>query len=261
MLPQLLQILPTTLFDQFISSADSQLSKKFDALKDSELSAQDFSFYISVSAVYSSRIEGENIELDSYIKHKRLGGHYQPDYTRKTDDLYEAYEFAKRNTLNEDNIAKAHALITRHILAAPARGQLRTGNMYVLTNEGKIEYVAAAPGDLKKEIRKFYADIEVLSKTTLTLKETFFFASLIHLVFVKIHPFEGGNGRTARLLEKWFLAQKLGDKAWYMESEKYYYQRHQLYYKNIRLLGLEYELLNYNEALPFLQMLSDCLNN
>jgi Fic family protein len=28
-----------------------------------------------------------------------------------------------------------------------------------------------------------------------------------------------GNGRTARLLEKWFLAEKLGAKAWFVESE------------------------------------------
>ncbi|WP_220392957.1 Fic family protein [Chitinophaga lutea] len=33
---------------------------------------------------------------------------------------------------------------------------------------------------------------------------------MIHLVFVKIHPRADGNGRSARLLEKWFLAVKLG---------------------------------------------------
>ncbi|MBL0098191.1 MAG: Fic family protein [Bacteroidetes bacterium] len=35
---------------------------------------------------------------------------------------------------------------------------------------------------------------------------------MIHLVFVKIHPLNDGNGRSARLIEKWFLAQKLGKK-------------------------------------------------
>jgi Fic family protein len=72
---------------------------------------------------------------------------------------------------------------------------------------------------------------------------------------VKIHPFDDGNGRCARLLEKWFLARKLGEKAWLIPSERHYYQHHQLYYRNIRALGLEYETLNYAQALPFLLML------
>jgi Fic family protein len=88
----------------------------------------------------------------------------------------------------------------------------------------------------------------------------FFFASFIHLVFVKIHPFEDGNGRTGRLLEKWFLAQKLGDKAWFVQSEKYYYDHHQTYYKNIRVMGLEYEMLDYDKAMPFLLMLANVLS-
>ena len=64
-----------------------------------------------------------------------------------------------------------------------------------------------------------------------------------------------GNGRCARLIEKWFLAQKLGDKAWFVDSERHYYQQHQTYYKNIRSLGLEYPDLDYSKALPFLLML------
>ncbi|MBW4889716.1 Fic family protein [Mucilaginibacter sp. HMF5004] len=88
----------------------------------------------------------------------------------------------------------------------------------------------------------------------------FFFASLIHLVFVKIHPFNDGNGRTGRLIEKWFLAQKLGDKAWFIQSEKNYYQQHQTYYNNLRALGLEYPELDYDKALLFLLMLPGALD-
>lgn len=85
--------------------------------------------------------------------------------------------------------------------------------------------------------------------------------SMIHLVFVKIHPWNDVNGRSARLIEKWFLAEKLGEKAWFVQSEKHYYQQHQAYYKNIRLLGLEYPDLDYKQALPFLLMLPNCLNH
>ena len=42
--------------------------------------------------------------------------------------------------------------------------------------------------------------------------EIFFWASWIHLMLALIHPFSDGNGRLARLVEKWFLAQKLDKK-------------------------------------------------
>jgi len=82
---------------------------------------------------------------------------------------------------------------------------------------------------------------------------------VLHLTFVKIHPWNDGNGISARLIEKWFIAQKLGEKAWYLQSEKYYFFHHELYYQNLRKLGIEYEHLNFDEALPFLLMLPNCL--
>ena len=51
----------------------------------------------------------------------------------------------------------------------------------------------------------------------------------------------------------------MGDKAWFVQSEKNYYQQHQLYYKNIRLLGLEYPELDYSKSLPFLLMLPNSI--
>jgi Fic family protein len=93
----------------------------------------------------------------------------------------------------------------------------------------------------------------------MTVAEVFFFASFIHLVFVKIHPWNDGNGRSARLIEKWFVAQKMGEKAWFLQSEKMYYQQQQTYYSNIRLVGLEYKNLDYSHALPFLLMLPNAL--
>jgi Fic family protein len=131
--------------------------------------------------------------------------------------------------------------------------------MYVTTNEGKIEYVAATPAEVKSEMQKLYNDIAALIAEDLSIEEVFFFASMIHLVFVKIHPCNDGNGRSGRLIEKWFLAQKLGEKAWFIESEKHYYDLHQTYYKNIRILGLEYIELDYSKALPFLLMLPESL--
>lgn len=43
-----------------------------------------FQFYKSVSSVYSSKIEGEDIDFDSFFKHKFLKVKFKPDYTRKS---------------------------------------------------------------------------------------------------------------------------------------------------------------------------------
>jgi Fic family protein len=255
------EMLPSALLNDYLRLIDKSALKNFEALKDNELSVKTFSFYTSVSAVFSSRIEGEDIELDSFIKHKLLGIKFLPDHTQKTDDLYNAYRYAQNERMTPLAIKQAHTLLTKHILQKAYRGRIRTSNMFVTTPDGKIEYVACAPAKVKTEIDKLYKDIASLQNTPLTFEEAFYFAALIHLVFVKIHPFDDGNGRTARLLEKWFLAQKLGPKAWFVQSERYYYNRHALYYKNIRLMGLEYDLLDYRQAIPFLLMLPEALTN
>lgn len=248
-------ILPTGLLQEYCRQPDLSVLDGFQKLTESEASVSTFSFYTSVSAVFSSKIEGEDIELDSFIKHKLSGTRFLPDHIQKIDDLYATYQFAQQNELYKKHIKQAHKLLTAHILHKSQRGKTRTDKMFVITPDGKIEYVACDWSKVKAEMKKLYNDIAQLINTDLDIKEVFFFASLIHLVFVKIHPFNDGNGRTARLLEKWFLAQKLGPNAWFLQSEKYYYDQHNTYCKNIRALGLEYDQLDYDKALPFLKML------
>jgi Fic family protein len=255
-----LKILSSDLLEEYLPDFPLSAKEDFERLNDSELNISAFDFYTSVSAVFSSKIEGEDIELDSFIKYKRLGIEYQPDYTRKIDDLYNAYCFARKNRLNPESILIAHAELTKHILSKGQQGRFRNGNMFVMTDDGKIEYVAATPNKIVAEMEKLYDDINSLTDSSLSLAETFFYASMLHLVFVKIHPFNDGNGRTARLIEKWFLAEKLGEKAWFLQSERYYYDNHSSYYGNIRNLGLEYDELSYSKALPFLKMLCRTIN-
>lgn len=256
-----LQLFPTKLLEQYGKQVDKKLADKFDQLKDAEISTGSFSFYTSVASVFSSKIEGEDIELDSYIKHKKFGIEFLPDYTKKIDDLYSAYTFAKTNVLNKANISESHKLLSKHIVAKHQQGKLRIHNMYVSTPDGRIEYIAASPYEVEAEMEKFYSDVELLLKEKLNIQEAFFFAAMIHLVFVKIHPWNDGNGRSARLIEKWFLAQHLGEKSWFVPSERNYYEQHQTYYKNIRALGLEYPELDYGKALPFLLMLANSIVN
>lgn len=112
-----LQIIPKDLLEQYKTTVNEEaLFTAFNQLEDSPLSTEEFSFYTSVAAVYSSKIEGEAIELDSYIKHKRFHIEFQPDYTRKIDDLYIAYQFASENRPDKKTFRDAFPFSQTHCI-------------------------------------------------------------------------------------------------------------------------------------------------
>lgn len=239
---------------------DTDLDAAFTEIKKIALEPHSFTFYTSVSVMSSSKIEGEQMEVDSYVRHKLLNVEYLPELTEKPNDLYQAYLFAKENPLTKDNLHKAHQLVAAHLLPEPQRGGLRKTEMLVMEhNTGRIQYEAAEQKILKREYDKLWSELDGLLNQELTIDEVFYYAAFIHLVFVNIHPFGDGNGRIARLLEKWFLTEKLGERAWYVQSEKYYYKHVNDYYKNLARLGMFYDKLDYEKCIPFLLMLPQSL--
>jgi Fic family protein len=250
------KLITSAYFKTWKSLLDIDLDAALTEIKKIELEPHSFTFYTSVSVMSSSRIEGEQMEVDSYVKHKMLNIEYLPQLTEKPNDLYQAYLFAKDNTLNQNNFYKAHQLITAHLLPETHRGTLRSTEMLVMEYKtGRIQFEAAEQKNLKKEYEKLWKEIDNFLNQELTINEVFYYAAFIHLVFVNIHPFGDGNGRIARLLEKWFLTEKLGERAWYIQSEKYYYKHVNDYYKNLARLGMFYDKLDYEKSVPFLLML------
>ena len=248
------KILTDRLFIDYTSKVIDSPLDKIDNLKKVEIPVENFEFYKSISSVYSSKIEGEDIDFDSYYKHKFLKVKFKPDYTRKADDLFSAYDFIDDNPLNLKNVRKAHSVLSANLLPKSQQGLIRTNPMFVINSDDQIDYVAASPEIVNQELDKLFHDIEILVAKDLDSFEVFYYASLIHLVFVKIHPFQDGNGRTARLIEKWFLIEKIGQKATSVQLEKNYFKHLKEYYSNIKVLGLEYDDLDYNNALDFLLM-------
>jgi len=249
-------------FDIYSSMLDINLGEAFAKLKQREWTAESFRFYTAVSVMSSSRIEGEQMEIDSYLKHKLQDIQYLPDLTEKPNDLFEAYEFARDNQLTLSNFYNVHLISTKHLLPESLRGVVRTGNMLIMDQQTqRVQYEAAIASIVKNEFEDFWGELDELIKKELSLNEVFYYASLIHLVFVKIHPFNDGNGRTGRLLEKWFLNTKLGEKAWYIGSEHFYYKNLKDYYHNLARVGLFYEELTYEMSIPFLLMLPNSLRS
>ncbi len=248
------KIITSDLFEEYKKIVGESPLSQIDKVEKFEVPVDYFQFYKSVSSVYSSKIEGEDIDFDSYYKHKFLNVKLKPDYVRKADDLYLAYDFIDNRKLNLENIQKAHSILSSNLLPKSQQGLIRTNPMFVINSDDRIEYVASSPDIVKQELNKLFYDINVLLESKLDSFEVFYYASLLHLVFVKIHPFQDGNGRTARLLEKWFLLEKIGINATVVQLEKNYYQNLTDYYSNIRKFGLEYDYLDYSNSLDFLLM-------
>lgn len=240
--------------DKFLDSIDFDPISSMRSKKEESLPVDYFDFYNSVSSVYSSKIEGENIDFDSFFKHKFLNIPYHPDYTKKSEDLFRAYQYIQNHPFTEEHVIRVHKLLSEHLLPANQRGAIRNNPMFVINEDDRIEYVACQANEVQNELDEFFAKVDHLRKIEMQPVEVFFYAAQIHLVFVKIHPFQDGNGRTARLLEKWFLIEKLGQDAVAIELEKNYYSQRKAYYNNIRAIGLEYERLDYSKSLDFLLM-------
>ena len=257
----MLKIIPNKYIAQYKKALSENPDTLLKNMEKKKIQVDYFQFYNSVSSVYSSKIEGDEIDFDSFFKHKFMNIKFKPNYTKKADDLYSAYEFILKNRLSGKNIINVHKIISNNLLPKDQQGFIRNNPMFVLNNNDEIEYVASEPAIVKSELDKLFSDIEYLTKKELDSYEIFYFASLIHLVFVKIHPFQDGNGRTARLIEKWFIIEKLGKEAINIPSEKHYYRNLKDYYNNIKKIGLEYEELNYDNCLDFLLMLPNSMKN
>jgi len=245
-------------FQTYLTLLDIDVTAEFAEIKEKEWNAENFRFFMAVSVMASLKIEGEQLEVDSYVKHKVLNIEYLPNLIEKPNDLYKAYEFARDHMLSPEKFLEVHAIATHHLLPLSQRGS-ESGNMVIMEQQtNRIQYQVANSFVVKHEYERFWLEVLELIATPMSIDDVFYFAAFIHLVFVKIHPFNDGNGRTGWLLEKWFLAEMLREKAWY-EGSEYYYKNLPQNIDNLAKVGLFYEVLNYDKSTPFLLMLPQSL--
>jgi len=243
----------------FFSEYKPQLAANIaDLVKSFDLESKQFDlgYRIQASAVFSSNIEGNTLDLNSYmnLKIKKDLKHRNKEIS-EIDDLINAYNFARENPLNELNLLKAHMVLSKNILIKSNRGKYRLESIGVFSESGLI-YLAVEYQYVVEHMNQLFRKIFEILRTKPSIEEILYYASLIHLRFVHIHPFVDGNGRTARLLEKWFLTSMLGNNYWHLLSEKYYKDNQSQYYANINL-GVNYYELDYSKCIPFLLMLPE----
>ena len=216
----------------------------------------DLGYRIQASAVFSSNIEGNTLDLNSYMNLKIKNElKYKKKEVSEIDELIEAYNFARTSDLNENTFLESHRILSRSILIKSQRGKYRNQPIGVFSENGLV-YLAVEDQYVASHMNDLFDQITSILKDKNTVEEILYYASLVHLRFVHIHPFVDGNGRAARLLEKWFLATLLGSNYWNLLSEKYYKENQVQYYNNINL-GVNFYELDYSGCIPFLLMLPE----
>ena len=219
-------------------------------------SVEDFEYYIIASSLYSSKIEGNTLDANSFMRYRKKKDYPKKKEVQEIEDLVAAYHFAAGNELSKLNFLKAHGILSKTLLPAKERGAIRKSPVWIRDSKTlKPAYIAVEPEFADDELGKLFSDITILLKRDLKSKEIFYYASMIHLWIAMIHPFGDGNGRSARLLEKWFLTSKLGRSAWSIDSERYYWDNRPAYYANIAL-GFNYYDLHWDRCIHFLLMLA-----
>lgn len=254
-----MRILNDKYFDQYNDLVGNQIEKLIDSFDFTEKTT-DLGYKTQTSAVYSSNIEGNSIDLNSYMNYKLSQEKFKTHKEiQEIENLISAYEYAQSNPLTEKNFLQCHGIFAKTLVIKSKQGKYRNEKVGIFDQSGLV-YLAVEPELVKETMTDFFTDLDALLKKDLSKPEVLYFASLIHLKFVHIHPFRDGNGRAARLLEKWFLTEKIGKDFWKLSSEKYYKEHQMEYYNNINL-GVNYYELNYDKCIPFLLMLPKSLEN
>jgi len=250
-----LEIVQPGLLKPFEKEVKATVRKCFDDLTEKDFTVQDFKHYLLAGAVASSQIEGSTLDLNSFFQSK--ANNKNTKEVKEIEDLLKVYQYAKRYSLSQKGLLKCHEILagTFKNITKTQKGKYRKTQVSIRSWQGLV-YLAIEPENIPAAMDKLFADIETLMGENLSLKETLYFAAYIHFMFAKIHPFADGNGRAARLLEKWFLAESLGTAVWGIPTEKYYYDNRQAYYAGLNVGVNYYETLErLDKILPFLTLL------
>lgn len=215
-------------------------------------------FRATVEAVHSSTsIEGN--PLNELEVQKVLQGNTvtAPDYAIKEVLNYkQALDWLSQpkrveSLLNSKQVLKLHGLVMKGLLPKEKVGFWRLGSVYVVDEvDGKeiVQYTGPEAKDVPQLVKSFLQWIAKQQKTQL---HPVLLAGLIHYIFVSIHPFSDGNGRTTRLLVQHYLKIADYDFRDSLSLDGHYLLHRNEYYEALSR-GKDFESRMYADITPFL---------
>lgn len=167
----------------------------------SESEVRELDAYYKIGTTYSSNaLEGNSLTISETkvlledgitVGGKPIRDCYEATGHAKAYDYMLTVARGGELSITEDVIRRLHRLFY-HGIDPDAAGQYRTGQVFITGTE----YVPPAAEDVPACMVTFVAELPQKQETMHPVE----FAAYAHRRLVDIHPFQDGNGRTARLL-------------------------------------------------------------
>ena len=201
---------------------------------------------IALSVHYSTRIEGNTLTLEqveSLLRGRQIAAPVSQQ--REALNYYEAMQYAQSVAstpsphLSEETIRAVHFIVTKSLPGGYNPGQYRLTQNFVINSATQRALFRPPPPELVQPLMEEY--VRWLNTPHKGL-HPYYRAALAHLNFVAIHPFDDGNGRTARILEALVLYLAGYKSEDLVSLEEYFGRDTQGYYRAIAgSLGPAYE--------------------
>ena len=130
-----MNILEKKYFNQYQKKINIDLTICFNSLEKDFLKI-DLEYLIGASAVYSSNIEGNSMDLNSFMNAKTLKQKAKSKEYSEIIELVGAYDFARENKLTENNLLKAHEMLSKSFLIKSQRGKYRSDKVGIFNQHG-----------------------------------------------------------------------------------------------------------------------------
>lgn len=190
---------------------------------------------INTEAYYSSHIEGAVSSLEEALAFIKKKQRFSPNESlQMIGNNQRALEYALSQTtkpITDELLWKLQEILTEntHKDRPITRGEYRHGPVYIVDGWGHVIYEGPPHAQVPLMMEKFIEWLNSSSPVNPMIK-----AAVAHFYFVHVHPFDDGNGRTARALANLVLANA-GFKLINMVSiSSYFDHKRPSYYKAIQ---------------------------
>ncbi|WP_316558289.1 Fic family protein [Methanimicrococcus hongohii] len=156
------------------------------------------------------------------------------------------------NKITAENLNRLYRISINDFLdpdvKLPPGAMYRNDSVYVVDSSGKpvhsgldYEKLPAYTDDLIAFINDDCDEIDQVLKS-----------AMIHYYFAYLHPYFDGNGRTARLLQLWYLVQKEYTSALFIPFSLFVNQNRNDYYKSFKRISENHDAAKVSDMTPFL---------